>query len=84
MRSTSIKSVLAAVSIATTLTLAVPAVAANRSSRDTRMNRGEGVIRVVVKALRRIADFTTNILPSTPPGTPEGTTTTTSGTGTGG
>ena len=81
MRSTSIKSIVAAVSIATTLTLAVPAVAANRSPRDSRVNR-EGVIHVVVKAFKRIADFTTNILPSTPPGTP-GNTTSGSGTGTG-
>lgn len=70
MRSSSIKTVVATLSIVATLVLATPASAANRNEpRQNRGNRGDLIVRVI-KIIKRLGGITTNGLPTVPTGDP--------------
>ena len=78
MRSSSLKTVVATLSIVATLVLATPASAGNRNEpRQNRGNRGDLIVRVV-KLIKRLGGITTTGLPTVPTGEPAPT-----GTGTG-
>lgn len=70
MRSSSIKTVVATVSIVATLVLATPASASNRHEpRQNRGSRGDLVVRVI-KFIKRLGGITTTGLPTVPTGEP--------------
>lgn len=70
MRSSSLKTVVATLSIVATLVLATPASAGNRNEpRQNRGNRGDLVVRVI-KFIKRLGGITTNGLPTVPTGEP--------------
>ena len=81
MRTSSIKSLVSAVTIVATLTLAVP-IAEARSAREPRMGRSDTIVRAVINLLKRLGRVTGNAGPSIPQepvteneGTPSTTTT---------
>ena len=84
MRSSSIKTTVATLSIVAALVLAAPASAANRNEpRQNRGTRGDIIVRAI-NLIKRLGNITTFGLPTVPNGTPVTTSNPTgSGTSTG-
>jgi hypothetical protein len=73
MRTSSVKSIASALTLAITLTLVPVADARPAQARSNRGGRNEGIVRLVVNFIKRVGQLTANGGPSIPLGDPEAT-----------
>jgi hypothetical protein len=71
MRTSSVKSIASALTLAITLTIVPVADARPTQARSNRGGRNEGIVRLVIRFITRVGQMTTNAGPSVPLGDQE-------------